>query len=242
MASEPTPEELIEQPADAVEVERETRMTPAEATARMRIRVPPRAATGSSAPLIEHVNADDELKAWWHVSNVNAIGAPEHQRPLLGAHPDRHQHRAEAPAPADEARRRAERSSPTTASRRTTRRSSSRSARSCTTWACPCTATGTRTSASSSPSARRASCSTDLYELPERAVHRLRGAARDHEPPRLRQAADARGRRPAGRRRPRHGEGPLAHPVRARAASRSTRSRRRRSTRSRSRTATHARS
>ena len=24
--------------------------------------------------LIERVNADDELKAWWHVSNVNAIG------------------------------------------------------------------------------------------------------------------------------------------------------------------------
>ncbi|HZR91222.1 MAG TPA: HD domain-containing protein [Gaiellaceae bacterium] len=69
---EPTSEELIEQPAEAVEVERETRMTPAEATARMRIRVPTRGNRKLRA-LIERVNGDDELKAWWHVSNVNAI-------------------------------------------------------------------------------------------------------------------------------------------------------------------------
>src|SRR5207253_8099940 len=73
MAVEPTPEELIEHPAEAVEVERETRMTPAEATARMRIRVPTRG-NRKLRSLIERVNADDELKAWWHVSNVNAIG------------------------------------------------------------------------------------------------------------------------------------------------------------------------
>src|SRR5438128_1838346 len=73
MAVEPTPEELIEQPAETVEVERETRMTPAEATARMRIRVPTRG-NRKLRSLIERVNADDELKAWWHVSNVNAIG------------------------------------------------------------------------------------------------------------------------------------------------------------------------
>src|SRR5436305_224181 len=73
MAVEPTPEELIEQPAAEVEVERETRMTPSEATSRMRIRVPTRGNRKLRA-LIEHVNADDELKAWWHVSNVNAIG------------------------------------------------------------------------------------------------------------------------------------------------------------------------
>src|SRR6266852_2270713 len=59
MAVEPTPEELIEQPA--------------EATARMRIRVPTRG-NRKLRSLIERVNADDELKAWWHVSNVNAIG------------------------------------------------------------------------------------------------------------------------------------------------------------------------
>jgi len=73
MAVEPTPEELIEEPAETVEVERETRMTPAEATSRMRIRVPTRG-NRKLRSLIEHVNADDELKAWWHVSNVNAIG------------------------------------------------------------------------------------------------------------------------------------------------------------------------
>ncbi len=73
MAVEPTPEELIEHPAETVEVERETRMTPAEATARMRIRVPTRG-NRKLRSLIERVNADDELKAWWHVSNVNAIG------------------------------------------------------------------------------------------------------------------------------------------------------------------------
>src|SRR6201997_5338866 len=73
MPEEPTSEELIEQPAETVEVEQETRMTPAEATSRMRIRVPTRG-NRKLRSLIEHVNADDELKAWGHVSNVNAIG------------------------------------------------------------------------------------------------------------------------------------------------------------------------
>jgi metal-dependent HD superfamily phosphatase/phosphodiesterase len=73
MATEPTHEELIEETAETVEVERETRMTPAEATSRMRIRVPARG-NRKLRSLIERVNADDELKAWWHVSNVNAIG------------------------------------------------------------------------------------------------------------------------------------------------------------------------
>jgi len=73
MATEPTHEELIEETAETVEVERETRMTPAEATSRMRIRVPWRG-NRKLRSLIERVNADDELKAWWHVSNVNAIG------------------------------------------------------------------------------------------------------------------------------------------------------------------------
>src|SRR5438132_400319 len=73
VAVEPQPEELIEPPAETVEVEGETRMAPAEATARMRIRVPTRG-NRKLRSLIEQVNADDELKAWWHVSNVNAIG------------------------------------------------------------------------------------------------------------------------------------------------------------------------
>jgi uncharacterized protein len=73
VGTDPTPDELIEQPAESAEVERETRMTPAGATARMRIRVPTRGNRKLRA-LIERVNGDDELKAWWHVSNVNAIG------------------------------------------------------------------------------------------------------------------------------------------------------------------------
>jgi hypothetical protein len=73
MPDEPTSEELIEQPAEEVEVEREARMTPAEATSRMRIRVPTRG-NRKLRSLIDRVNEDDELKAWWHVANVNAIG------------------------------------------------------------------------------------------------------------------------------------------------------------------------
>jgi metal-dependent HD superfamily phosphatase/phosphodiesterase len=73
MSDEPTSEELIEQPAEEVEVEREARMTPAEATSRMRIRVPARG-NRKLRSLVDRVNADDELKAWWHVANVNAIG------------------------------------------------------------------------------------------------------------------------------------------------------------------------
>jgi uncharacterized protein len=63
--------ERIEQPVDA-EAEEETRLTPAEAVARMRINVPVRG-NRKLRTLIERVNADDQLKGWWHVSNVNAV-------------------------------------------------------------------------------------------------------------------------------------------------------------------------
>ena len=55
-----------------------------------------------------------------------------------------------------------------------------------------------------------------IYDEPELTVVIVRGAAGDHEPPRRRQAADARGRDRPRRGRARHGEGPLADPVRAR--------------------------
>ena len=55
--------ERIEEPASQ-EAEREARLSPAEAVAKMRIKVP---------ALLERVNADDGLKAWWHVANVNAV-------------------------------------------------------------------------------------------------------------------------------------------------------------------------
>jgi uncharacterized protein len=63
--------ERIEQPVDA-EAEHETRLTPAEAVARMKINVPVRG-DRKLRTLIERVNADNELKGWWHVANVNAV-------------------------------------------------------------------------------------------------------------------------------------------------------------------------
>ena len=58
------------------EAEREVRLTPTEAVARMRINVPVR----RNEPLrrvIGRVNRDDQMKAWWHVANVNAVARLE---------------------------------------------------------------------------------------------------------------------------------------------------------------------
>jgi metal-dependent HD superfamily phosphatase/phosphodiesterase len=54
------------------EAVRDTRLTPAEAVAGMRIRVPPRG-NRKLRLLLEKVDADKQLKAWWHVANVNAV-------------------------------------------------------------------------------------------------------------------------------------------------------------------------
>ena len=82
MADEPTgteldpeTEERIEQPASA-EAEHEARLTPAQAVERMRIRVPERG-NRKLRRLIERVNADKQLKGWWHVANVNAVARLE---------------------------------------------------------------------------------------------------------------------------------------------------------------------
>jgi metal-dependent HD superfamily phosphatase/phosphodiesterase len=64
-------QERIDQPVSA-EAERETRLTPAEAVGQMRIRVPVRA-NRTLRTVIDRVNRDDQLKGWWHVSNVNAV-------------------------------------------------------------------------------------------------------------------------------------------------------------------------
>jgi uncharacterized protein len=64
-------EERIDEPVSE-EAERETLLTPSQAVERMRIRVPPRA-NKKLRDLIERVNADPQIKAWWHVSNVNAV-------------------------------------------------------------------------------------------------------------------------------------------------------------------------
>ncbi len=53
-----------------------------------------------------------------------------------------------------------------------------------------------------------------LYEEPDLTVGRVRGAAGDHQPPRRRPAAHDRRGLAAGRRRAGHGEGPFPDPVR----------------------------
>src|SRR5579862_6518610 len=63
--------ERIEQPVSE-EAQHETRLTPAQAVERMRINVPVRG-NRKLRTLIERVNSDNELKGWWHVSNVNAV-------------------------------------------------------------------------------------------------------------------------------------------------------------------------
>jgi len=68
---DPETEERIEEPVSK-EAERETLLTPAQAIERMRIRVPPRA-NRKLRTLVERINADAQVKAWWHVANVNAV-------------------------------------------------------------------------------------------------------------------------------------------------------------------------
>ena len=75
MSLDPKTEERIEQPVSA-EAERETRLTPAEAVAQMRINVPARG-NRKLRTVIERANADLQLKGWWHVANVNAVARME---------------------------------------------------------------------------------------------------------------------------------------------------------------------
>src|SRR6266536_5242966 len=63
--------ERIEEPA-STEAEAEARLAPADATAQMRIKVPAQR-NAKLRKVLERVNADEGLKAWWHVANVNAV-------------------------------------------------------------------------------------------------------------------------------------------------------------------------
>jgi metal-dependent HD superfamily phosphatase/phosphodiesterase len=72
---DPETQKRIEQPASE-EAERETRLTPVEAIAQMRIRVPVRG-DRKLRTVIDRVNRDDQLKGWWHVANVNAVARME---------------------------------------------------------------------------------------------------------------------------------------------------------------------
>src|SRR5437764_2353827 len=68
-------EQRIEQPVSE-EAQRETRLTPAQAVEQMRINVPVRG-NRNLRTLVERVNDDKPLKAWWHVANVNAVARME---------------------------------------------------------------------------------------------------------------------------------------------------------------------
>src|SRR3954471_3108524 len=69
---DPEIEQRIEGPVSP-EAVRETRLTPADAIAGMRIRLPERG-NRKLRRVLDRVNNDSQLKAWWHVSNVNAVG------------------------------------------------------------------------------------------------------------------------------------------------------------------------
>ena len=68
---DPTTEERIETPVSE-EAVRETRLSPAQAVEKMHINLPVRG-NRKLRKLVERVNADKQLKGWWHVSNVNAV-------------------------------------------------------------------------------------------------------------------------------------------------------------------------
>ena len=70
MELDPKTKGRIDEPVSE-EAQRETRLTPAEAVAQMRIRVPERA-NRKLRTLLERVNSNRRLKGWWHVANVNA--------------------------------------------------------------------------------------------------------------------------------------------------------------------------
>ena len=71
MALDRETEERIEQPVSA-EAERETRLSPKDAVAQMRLNVPVRG-NRKLRRILERANSDDQLKGWWHVANVNAV-------------------------------------------------------------------------------------------------------------------------------------------------------------------------
>ena len=70
MAQSPEPDDVVEVPP--TDVVAEARLTPSEAIEPMQLRVPARG-NRKLRRLLEHVNADPQIKAWWHVANVNAV-------------------------------------------------------------------------------------------------------------------------------------------------------------------------
>ena len=75
MTIDPESERRIAEPVSTDAV-REARLTPAEAVEHMRIRLPERG-NRDLRRVLERANADRQLKAWWHVANVNAVARLE---------------------------------------------------------------------------------------------------------------------------------------------------------------------
>jgi len=70
MAHTPEPDDVVEVPP--TDVVAEARLTPSEAIEPMQLRLPARG-NRKLRRMLEKVNADPQLKAWWHVANVNAV-------------------------------------------------------------------------------------------------------------------------------------------------------------------------
>ena len=71
MTLDPETQERIDAPVSE-EAMQETRLTPAQAVEKMHINLPVRG-NKKLRRLMERVDADKQLKGWWHVSNVNAV-------------------------------------------------------------------------------------------------------------------------------------------------------------------------
>jgi metal-dependent HD superfamily phosphatase/phosphodiesterase len=69
---DPEADDPVDALADVPDTRYETRLTPAEAVSAMHLRVPARG-NRKLRRLLERVEADEQLKAWWHVANVNAV-------------------------------------------------------------------------------------------------------------------------------------------------------------------------
>jgi metal-dependent HD superfamily phosphatase/phosphodiesterase len=71
VAAERDTEEVLEESL-ALDGAYATRLSPEEAVATMRLRLPARG-NRKLRKLLEKVERDEQLKAWWHVANVNAV-------------------------------------------------------------------------------------------------------------------------------------------------------------------------
>jgi uncharacterized protein len=75
VTSEGDADEVIEESL-ALESAYATLLSPAEAVAAMHVRAPARG-NRKLRRVLEKVNSDEQLKAWWHVANVNAVARLE---------------------------------------------------------------------------------------------------------------------------------------------------------------------